>query len=111
MILGTRVRGEDTGHGRAWRADVRIVKVSDLWRDEKRWANQVQRGQLQQESQRAIPEGICPNGAESRSPEGRRRRDEEFGPPGDVGQHVGGEQHIGRRVDSLSDQVTGVGSP
>ena len=73
MIPGTRVRGEDTGHGKAWRVDVRTVKVSDLWRDEERLANQVPRGQLQPESQRAILEGICPNGAEqSRSQEEKR---------------------------------------
>ena len=85
-LPGTRVRGEDTGHGKAWRVDVRTVKGSDLWREE-RQANQVPRGQLQQESQRAIPEGICPINGQTRVdyPEGRR-------PPGDAGQHVGGEQ-------------------
>ena len=48
MIPGTRVRGEDSGHGKAWRVDVRTVKASGLWRDEERQANQVPRGQLQQ---------------------------------------------------------------
>ena len=57
------------------RVDVRTVKVSDLWRDEERQANQVPRGQLQQESQRAILEGICPNSAEqSRSPGGEEEK-------------------------------------
>ena len=29
-------KAEDSGHGRAWRADVRTVKASGLWRDEER---------------------------------------------------------------------------
>ena len=57
----------------------------------------------------------------------RRRRDEELRPPGDAGQHVGGEQGgskaqgepfsfapcntLGEESISPSDQVTGVGSP
>ena len=64
MIPGTRVRGEDSGHGRAWRVDVRTEKASGLWRDEERQANQVPREKLQQGSQRAILEGIFTNGAE-----------------------------------------------
>ena len=101
--------GEDNGHGKAWRVDVRTVNASGLWRQ-------------QPSSKRTAPgepEGICPNGAEQ-----GRRRDEVFRPPGDAGQHVGGEQGekrkespsvlhhaLGEESISSSDQVTGVGSP
>ena len=57
--------------------DVRTVKASGLWRGEERQASQVPGEPLQQESQRAMLEGICPIGAEqSRFPGGQEGGEE-----------------------------------
>ena len=65
MIPGTRVQGEDSGHGKAWRCGRPNC-------ESKRPVEMKTKFQVQQGSQRAILEGICPNGAEqSRSPGGQ----------------------------------------
>ena len=90
--------GEDSGHGRARRVNVRTVKASGLWRDEERQASQVPR-----EPQRPSKEESAPSAQKSRSPGGRRRRD---GLPGDAGQHIGGEQSGRRSVKRALQSCT-----